>query len=361
MKILFIITGLGMGGAEQVVTNLADALSDRNHEVQIVFLTGEILVRPTNPNIKIISLNFNRPKHIIKSYLKLRYIIKNMKPDVIHSHMFHANLLSRLIRLTTKVPKLISSSHNTNEGGQLRMMAYRFTDKLVDISTNVSNEAVNALIKTGATKHGRMVCVVNGINTDKFKFNKKVRYETRNNLRLSEDIAMILAVGSLSPQKDYPNLLKAVAKLKNIRSDFKLFIVGDGKLRDELLNLIIDLELTEFVELLGIRNDVPNLMSACDIFTLSSAWEGFGLVVAEAMACERIVVATDCGGVKEVMGNNGILIKPNNSTILSDALNEALNYDEKQRACIGANARQHIVDNFSLEANVDSYLSLYLS
>lgn len=359
MKILFIITGLGMGGAEHVVINLADALSNRNHEVQIVFLTGELLVRPKNSNIKVTSLNLDKPLHFFKSYLKLTHIVRAMKPDVIHSHMFHANILARLLRLTTPLPRLICSSHNTNEGGKIRMLAYRYTDRLADISTNVSQEAVDELIKKGAFLPNRIVKVVNGINTNNFKFNTQARIKLRQELNLNDDIKMILAVGRLEHQKDYPNLFHAIRKLVEKRNDFKLLIAGDGPLKSELLQLSKELKIDNYIEFLGVRRDIPHLMCACDTFVLSSAWEGFGLVVAEAMACERVVVATDCGGVNEVLGNNGFLVPPRNSQALSQALHNSLDMPDKKRALIGIKAREYILNNFSLKANVNNYLDLY--
>lgn len=358
MKILLTITGLAMGGAEHVVVNLADALVARGHQVKIAYLTGEALVLPKSASIEVISIGMQGSKDFFKAYFKLRRVVKDFKPDVVHSHMIHANLLSRLLRLTASIPKLISTAHNTNEGGKLRMLAYRLTDKLTDVSTNVSQEAVDEFVKKGAVKTGRMVAVANGIDVNRFVFNTGSRTTLRHQLSL-ENQTMFLAVGRLNPQKDYPNLLNAIAQLVNTRKDFKVFIAGDGPLKSELLLLVKRLEIIEFVEFLGVRRDIPELMSAADFFVLPSAWEGFGLVVAEAMACERVVVATDCGGVKEVIGSNGFLVEPKNSDLLAQALNDALNLSDAERFEIGAGARQRIIDHFSLDANVEAYLKLY--
>ena len=186
MKNLLVITGLGMGGAEHVVVNLADALVVRGHHVKIAYLTGDALVFPNNANIEVVSIGMKGKgvKDFFKAYIKLRVLIKGFKPDVVHSHMIHANLLSRLVRLTAKVPKLVCTAHNTNEGGRLRMLAYRLTDKLANISTNVSEEAVEAFIKAGAVKSGRMVSVTNGIDTNRFVFDTKARDEKRIELNI---------------------------------------------------------------------------------------------------------------------------------------------------------------------------------
>lgn len=358
MKILLVITGLGMGGAEHVVVNLADELAQRGHQVKIAYLTGQALVLPENPHIEVIPIGMTGAKSFFSAYFKLRGLIKSFKPDVVHSHMVHANILSRLLRLTVYIPKLVCTAHNTNEGGKLRMLAYRFTDKLADITTNVSEEAVAAFISKGAAKPERIVAVANGIDTNKFKFNSSDREKLRKELKVT-DQKMLLAVGRLDTQKDYPNLLNAIDQLKQTRQDFKVFIVGDGPLKDELLQLRERLQLTDSVEFLGIRRDVKALMSATDIYVMSSAWEGLPMVILESMSCERVVVATDCGGVKEVVGDAGKIVQTTNSSALAAAIDNVLSTDEEKLINIGAKAREKVVSTYSLEKNIENYLKLY--
>ena len=121
-------------------------------------------------------------------------------------------------------------------------------------------------------------------------------------------------------------------------------------------DLALSLDILDVVDFLGVRMDIPALMSAADVFVLSSAWEGFGLVVAEAMACERLVVATDCGGVREVVGPYGHLVPPSDSKALCGALEAALNVSEAEYKTIGDCARKRIFDNFSLELNYSFFL-----
>ena len=358
MKILLVITGLGMGGAEHVVTSLADELVNLGHQVKIAYLSGEAIVLPKNPDIDLIPIGMNSSKDVVKAYLKLRNVVKQFNPDVVHSHMFHSNIISRLLRLTMRVSRIVSSSHNVDEGGKFRMLTYRLTDRLTDISTNVSQEAVDALVEKGAVRAGHMISVVNGIDTTHFCFNSDARQEKRAELDIANK-NLVLAIGRLESQKDYPNLLNAISILKKQRKDFKVLIVGDGPLKEEIMLLADKLKITEFIELLGIRRDVPALMSASDIYVMSSAWEGLPMVILEAMACERFVVATDCGGVNEVVGSAGFLVKPKDSTLLAQALNRALNLSDDEHYNIGAAARKRIIDNYSLSANVKAYFELY--
>lgn len=360
MKILLVITGLGMGGAEHVVVNMADELVKVGHKVKIIYLTGPALVLPKNDKIELIPINMAGAKSFFTSYLKLRSIVKKFEPDVVHSHMVHANIITRLLRLSVKVKKIISTSHSTNEGGKARMLAYRLTDWLTNISTNVSDDAVNESIRKGAVKKGRMVAIPNGINTEVFSFNQANRINIRNELNLGNN-KLLLAVGRLTEAKDYPNLLLSIQLLKIQRTDFKLVIVGDGPLKIDLVNMVKELDLTEYVQFLGIRNDIPDLMSASDLFVLSSAWEGFGLVVAEAMACERLVVATDCGGVAQVTSPHGLLVEPKNHLLLYQAINRILDINLSESAKIGTLSRQHIINNYSLLKSVNSYICLYNS
>lgn len=358
MKVLLVITGLAMGGAEHVVVNLADALAARGHQVKIAYLTGEALVLPKNKSIEVVAIGMQGKAGFLSAYFKLRKLVKNFKPDVVHSHMVHANLISRLLRLTVKIPKLICTAHSNNEGGKLRMLAYRMTDKLASISTNVSHDAVDEFIAKGAVKQGRMLAIPNGIDVNIFSYDSHARDVIRNELSINNK-KMILAVGRLDIAKDYPNLLQAIQLLAQQRDDFKVFIVGDGPLKAELSLLVKKLKIDGFVEFLGIRRDVKALMSATDIYAMSSAWEGLPMVILEAMACERLIVATDCGGVSEAIGSNGFLVQPKNSTLLADSLGSALSLSELERSEIGAAARQRVVDRFSLDANVDSFLRLY--
>lgn len=359
MKILMVITSLGVGGAEKVVTTLADQLVDMGHEVNIAYLTGEALVVPRNKSVRVVSLEVKSFRSLTGGYLKLRKLIDDFKPDVVHSHLVHANILCRTMRLSTNIPRLISSAHNTDEEGWMRFLAYRLTDRITDISTNVSDEAVEAFIQKKAVRRGRMLTLHNGISTTDFVFSEQARSYIRSELGVTEGQQLILAVGRLNEQKDYPNLLSAISHVSLKCRDVKLAIVGDGPQLNELKKYTNSLGLNNKVDFLGIRTDISSLMSAADVFTLSSAWEGFGLVVAEAMACNRVVVATDCGGVKEVVGDAGFLVPPKDSRKLAATLELALNLSDDERLQIGVKARQRVIKHYSLPAAVQKWMHLY--
>lgn len=361
MKILYVITGLGMGGAEHVVCNLADMMHSRGHDIQIVYLTGEVVVKPNTKTIPVIPLNLKSLSSLPSVYLKLVKIINNFKPEVIHAHMYHANILARLtIPIISSHVKLITTAHSKKEGGLARSIMYRITHSLSDFSTNVSQEAVREFEKQFAVPEGGMKAVYNGIDMQKFTFNPLARDNLIKSLSLDSSIKIILAVGRLHELKDYPNLLKAINILKKTGAPtFKLLIVGDGPLRPQIENLVLELSLEEDVILMGNRNDIPDMMSAADVFTLSSKTEGFGLVVAEAMSCKCPVVVTDAGGVSEVVGGHGIVVETQNPQQLADGLIKSLNADSTSTELNVESAYDHIASNFDLDQIANQWETVY--
>lgn len=359
-KITLIITGLGMGGAERQVCDLADQFSAKGHEVLLIAMTGEALNRPQSAKIEVVELGMAKtPIGFIKAYWKTRRLIKQFKPDVVHSHMVHANLFARLLRLTTRMKKLICTAHNTCEGGRGRMLAYRVTDALCDLSTNVSQEAVDAFIVQGAVPATRMLAMPNGIDTVRFTFNPASRTSLRAQLQLTDDTPLILAVGRFNIQKDYPNLLTAFSQLPSDLRHTQLAIIGTGEERANIEVLAVQLGLTDRIHFLGLQRNVHEWMNAAEVYVMSSAWEGMPLVLLEAMASERVVVATDCGGVKEVVGDCGILVPPKNSKALADALTQALVLTPEQAQVRGCLARQRIVERYSLSVQAERWLAFY--
>ena len=351
MKILYVITGLGVGGAEKVVCDLADQMILKGHDVKIVYLTGSVLVKPISPRIELLPLHLNSASNVFSASRKYKKIIRDFSPDVIHSHMIHANIFARLNHLSFKYIRLICTAHNSNEGGRVRMLAYKLTNFLSNLNTNVSQEASESLISKGAFNKNNLITVYNGIDLNKFNFFNKDK---------SSNELSFLSVGRFNKQKDYPNLFQAISILKNtINKEVKFYIAGDGELRPQLEQLIVDLGISDCVVLLGKRSDIPNLLNKADYFVLSSRHEGLPTVVIEAMACGTFVIATDCGGSAEIMGDTGLLVPPQDSEALAEALNEAVNKTPLEIQENNLKARKRVDELFSLEKSVENWLKIY--
>ncbi|MFI8336811.1 glycosyltransferase [Pseudomonas taetrolens] len=362
MKILYIITGLGVGGAERQVLDLADQFAGQGHTVKICYLVEPVLLRPKHDSVELLGVGLEKSASgFVKGIVRLRAIIKAFAPDVVHAHMVHANLFSRMVRLICPINKLINTAHNTNEGGQARMLAYRLTHGLADVTTNVTQEAVRVFEQKKACPVGTMRAISNGIDTEVYKPDSQARFVIREENGVSEDDRVILAVGRLMPAKDYENLVHAFNDVARESDNVRLWIVGDGIEKQKILDLVGRLKLANKISFLGVRSDVAKIYNAADMYVLSSAWEGFGLVVAEAMATEKVVVATDCGGVKEVVGDCGYLVPIKDPVALGAAMKNALLLSPDEKIKLGAAARARIIQNYSLTEIVNVWHEIYTS
>lgn len=357
MKILYIITGLGQGGAERVVCDLADAMFEKGNEVKIAYLTGKVLTQPDHDEIDLIQINLNRALSLPKAYLKLSKIIREYQPDVVHSHMVHANLLTRLIRLVVPIETLICTAHSSNEGSILRKLVYRATHGLADLTTNVSKTAVAAFEKDKAVPKNGMKTIYNGVNFENFSYHQESKQALTYELQLNVNRKIILAVGRFNESKNYPNLLEAIRIFKDEYSiPFVLLIAGDGELRKDIEQTIINLKLSDDVILLGRRDDIPKLMSACDVFVLSSDYEGLPTVLIEAMACQAHIISTDVSGVREIVSDHGKVIPIKQPIILAKALKDTLNDSNGSKNILGA---QYVKSKFDLNVISEEWLKIY--
>ncbi len=305
---------------ETQLVRLATRLKARGWDIHVVSLTPpKAYVRELEANgISVFSLGIRRKIPNPRPLLQLARLIRRWEPQIVHSHMVHANLVARLVRLFAPVPVLICTARNIDEGGRLRELLYRITDPLCDLTTQVSQAGLERYVKIGAVPRHKIRYIPNGVDTDHFKPDPDVRVRMRKELGL-EDNFVWLAVGRFDPQKDYHNMLQAFAHVVEKGVKTVLLIAGDGPLRPAMERLAVELGLGDRVRFLGVRQDVPKLMNAADAYVMSSAWEGMPMVLLEASATGLPIVATDVGGNSEIVlhGKTGFLIPPKDPEALA--------------------------------------------
>ena len=359
MNILYVITGLRIGGAERQLINLSDCLS-LNNNIIIVNLDSTPCILPDNQSIKVINLSGN--KTIFDSFklvIKLSQIIKLYKPDIVHAHMFHAILISRITHFFSPNTVHISSSHSINEMHNFRMLCYRITDSLTDWSTNVSESSWKEYIKNKAWPLKKSSFLKNGIDCVKFQFNSYSRALLRGSLNVKTSTKIILAIGRLVEEKDYHLMLNSFSEALKIESDLLLIIIGSGNLHADLINYSNQLKINENVLFLGTQTNVSEWLSACDLFILTSKFESFGLVVAEAMACERVVLAVKSGEVENIIGDFGFIADSRESKELSNLILKIIRLDDSVLSEIGLQARKRIIEFYSIDKISKIWLDLY--
>ena len=363
LKILKVATGLAYGGAETQLKNVALRLKQRGWSQSVVsMLPPSAYVEELEAaGICVYNLRMRRKVPDPRAVLRLAAIMRRERPLLIHSHMIHANLLARMTRLFVKVPVLICTAHNIIEGGRPRELAYRLTDSLADITTQVSEAGKQRYIQVGAVPPHKIVYIPNGIDTSRFQPNPMVRQAVREQLGCAPDAFVWLTVGRLEPVKNHLELLCAFREVTAVHPHARLLIAGQGPLQAATEQRITELGLAERVRLLGVRRDIPDLLNAADAFVLPSLWEGMPLTLLEASATALPIVATDVGGNAEVVleGETGYLVPVKDTEALAQAMLRVMNLSEADRSAIGQAGRAHVVQNFDLERVVDRWEALY--
>jgi glycosyltransferase involved in cell wall biosynthesis len=348
MVIVYVLTSLGMGGAERQVLALAERMANRGHAVKLLVLRPQLKEQwPTA--LPVIHLDMRRTAwSVLKGIGRARRFLRGYRPDLVHSHSFHANMIARLLGAFASAPVVLSTVHNVNEGGLHRMIAYRLTDFLCVRTTAVSTSAAERFVRLGAVPKKKCAVVTNAIDIVEFSSLPDRRKQARAAMQAGEDFAWLTA-GRLVPAKDIPNLLRAFAQIQAALPNAQLWIAGAGEAGIAQRN----------VRWLGLRRDLPALMDGADGFVLASAWEGMPLVVGEAMAMEKPVVATDVGGVRELLADAGMLVPPKNSDALAAAMLAVMRSSAEVRQKLGNAARSRIENFFSMDARATQWESLY--
>jgi len=370
MRIVYMLNSLGIGGAERQALAIADRMARRGHSVAVLLL-GSRLEDEWPTELRVIALDIRRtPSSALRGLLKARRFLCEFRPDLLHSHSFHANIFARLLKPFVPSIKVVSTVHNVYQGGWQRMLAYRFTDCLASRTTAVSQAAADRFIRLKAVPARKCSVLSNGIDAAEFTPDSGRRLTTRQTMS-AESSFIWLAAGRLVNAKDYPNLLRAFKQVRVVIPDAQLWIaaspvdaIGPATLDRRSVfvsGFAIESGSMDNVRLLGLRRDMPALLDAADAFVLSSAWEGMPLVVGEAMAMEKPVVATDAGGTPEMVGDAGIIVRTGEAHALAAAMLDVMQRPAETRQALGRSARTRIESRFNVEARADAWESLYRS
>ncbi|WP_444859527.1 glycosyltransferase [Cupriavidus pinatubonensis] len=360
MRILLVATGLKVGGAEHQVVALARAFLARGHAVAILSLSpGREIDVPTDAYV--VELNMSKtPAGIARALWQARGLVKSWRPDVIHAHMIHANVFARLLTRVVQCPPLVCTAHSFREGGRLRMVTYRLTDRWSALTTHVSEDGRKGMVTSGAVQANRISVIPNGIDIERFRPTAALRGATRARLGISAGTRLALNVGRLVPEKAQDLLLRAFSQIGPVTLPVHLLIAGGGPLQQVLADQIVALGLTSRVTLLGPRDDVPALLNAADTFVLSSEIEGLPMVLVEALASGCPAVATDAPGVREVLHDQGTIVPRGDATALAAALDAALRQGRGSTAGEAAR-RAQVIARFSIDAVAQRWLAIYAS
>jgi glycosyltransferase involved in cell wall biosynthesis len=341
-RIVMLTTNLARGGAEAQVFRLSLELKRRGWDLAVISL-----LPPTSyggaleaAGVRVFSLDMRSGKADPRGFFRLAALLKRLRPQVLHSHMFHANLLARLARLVCPVPVVISTLHSAAESARgasstrARDRLYRLTSPLANAVVAVSRAAAERHASCGAVRRETLRVIPNGVDTAVFRPDSERRARVRRELGFDSDFVW-LAAGRLMWKKDYATLLRAFGQLQG----GALAIAGAGPLEDGLKRLAA--ECGGCVRFLGQVDDMPAMMNAADGFVLSSLVEGLPVALLEAAASGLPAVATEVGGVREILGEEaGLVVPPGDPATLAAAMRRlaALSLEARERMSRAARA-----------------------
>lgn len=358
VKIAHIITDLNIGGAEMMLLKTLRNSSDKyEHFVISLLPIGKVGAMIKNEGFRVYTLNLKMLNCPI-SFIRLLHILKKEKPNMVHSYLFHADILGRIAAKMMRIPIIISSLRNENIGGRLQERLLGMTDFCVDKVTAVSRNVADTHIFKGTTKKDKIRVIYNGFELNDER--PRNISTLRRDMNIDDDTVLLLMIASLKKKKGHTFLFSALQMLKEKGYKFKLLVVGSGKERKRLEKEITDKRLEKQVILAGERADIFELMSISNIFILPSLWEGLPNALLETMASGLAVIATRVGGIPEVVKDEetGLLVGVRDSYALRDAI-ERMVKDPRLRMRLAENAKIHVREKFDIKKTVMDVEKLY--
>jgi glycosyltransferase involved in cell wall biosynthesis len=357
--IAFFLPSLHGGGAERVMVNLAQGIAERGLPVDLVLVAAEGAFLSQLPSgIRVVDLHSRR---VIRSLAPLTRYLRSERPKALVSSMSHANVVALwAARLAGGATPVVATVHNTMSvstpkqgriAARLWPHALRIFYPWAARVVAVSRGAADDFARSSGFPRDRVEVVYNPvIMPDTVARGREV---PNHPWFASGEPPVILGAGRLTPQKDFPTLVRAFAQVRRRRAA-RLVILGEGDGRAELAALAGELGVAEDVDLPGFQKNALSYMAHSAVFALSSAWEGLPTVLIEALATGTRVVSTDCpSGPREILqdGRLGALVPVGDASALASAI---LNTLERPADGVSPNA----LHSFTRDAAVDHYLEL---
>ena len=358
---LQLIDGLNIGGAEILLRELSVGLLRRGFRVSIGYSSSGPLVQ----ELTSLGLPLTRLPRLMRIdpilFCGMVGLIRRESPQIVHTHLFKSDFHGRLAARIAGVPVVVSTLHSIDPLAQERSLGRlygwtaRFADRVIAVSEDVRRFHAT---HTGIPEE-KLVTIENGVDIHRFAGLESAGRSVRKELGF-DDALVFGVVGRLTPPKDHSTFLKAAALILKKVPKARFLIVGDGPLRKALEIQAQKTGLANAVIFTGLRKDVPALLAALDVLVFSSLWEGLPVALLEGMAAARPIVATNVGGIPEVVlpNKSALLVPPGDAHALAQACLR-LASDSTTRHSMGQAGLERVVARYSIGAMIDHTVALY--
>lgn len=361
-RVLQLIDGLNVGGAEVLLCDLVRYLRDEGYPISVGYSTpGPLVERLQALQVPLTCLP-RRARIDPTLYQGMVQLIRREKPDLVHTHLFKSDLHGRLAARSCGVPWVVSTCHNNDGWAQNKLLGWLYgrTNLLADRVIAVSEEVRDYQVTHTYTPFEKFTVINNGVDVSRFTDQEKAGADLRVELGINPSAPVAGIIGRLTPQKDHASFLRAAALITKDLPKARFLIVGDGPLRKDLQSQATSLGLEKNLIFCGIRQDIPAVLAAIDLLVFSSKWEGLPITLLEGMAAARPVVSTNVGGVAGVICDEvtGLLVPPADPAALASACLQLLR-DPKMRELLGKAGLSRVREQYSLQSMLRRTISLY--
>jgi glycosyltransferase involved in cell wall biosynthesis len=371
IRVMHIINGLSVGGAETMLYRLLCGMDTAHFENEVISLTdlGVLTEKIRMARVPVRALGMKRSIPNPFPMVRLLRWIRKSKPQIVQTWMYHANLIGGLAaRLAGDIP-VVWGIHQADLNPKLNKLLTIWTARGCAGMSRWLPRCVVFVSQAGSLFHTKlgyaaekMEVIPNGFDLHEFTPDPAARFSLRRELEIAEDALVIGMAARFHPQKDHHNFIRAAARLHALIPEVHFLLCGDAInwQNSRLAGWIETAGIHDFCHLLGPRQDMSRLFAGMDIATTSFAGnEAFPLVIGEAMACGTPCVVTNVGDSALIVGETGRVVPPKNSDALAEAWRELIEAGPGIRRHLGMTAKCRVREHFSLPAVVERYQTIY--
>lgn len=368
MKLVHVITGLDTGGAEVALCRLLESLPADEYEHTVVALGGEgaLSERVVVAGARLVCLHMIPSAPNPVALLRLRRLMREERPNLVHGWMYHANVAASLAAYGTALPVLWGIRHSVYVLAEEKLLTRLVILAGARVSARTSAVVYNARIS--ARQHealgyrsDKALVIPNGFDTEQFRPDAARGAQFRREWDIPLEALVVGLVARLHPVKGHDSFLRAATLFVNSCPNVVFVLAGDGldATNAAMVERLASLGLSDRVRLCGRQLDTAAVNAALDIATCSSSSEAFPNTIGEAMACGVPCVATDVGDVREIMGDTGLVVPSRDPEALCAGWLHLARIGEEGRRALGARARQRIIERYSIRSVSQQYTDLY--
>ena len=370
-RVLHVITSLQTGGAEAMLAKLVSGADRERCEAFVVSLgsDGPMGQRVRAAGVPMFVLNASLRWSLLRDGFRLIVTVRRWRPNVLQGWMYHGNLAVLLLKLfIVRSAALLWNIRCTLSEAVDFSRATRAIIRLNALFSRIPSLIIfNSRIaitdhEARGFKPRRRLLLPNGFDLAHFAPNAHVRAEVRAHLRLGDDMVAIGIVARYHPMKDFPTFVSAMRDVIAHQAFVRIILAGPGvnASNAELGSLLQTAQLEREASLLGEISDVASLLPALDILCLPSAWgEAFPNTLGEAMSCGIVCVATNVGDTKDIIGDCGVVVPPQDPGALAEALEQLSTMSAQSRTALGMRARERVAQHYAIARIVEQYVQVY--